>query len=393
MNRGRTSQLLGGLLRRHGVTRSAVAIGLFVSEDTVDNWCLGRSGVRPHMLTALAQFLRDRGVPAEEVAQYFRAEASASGFDLRSMAEYTDRPASAWKETILVVISDPRFVSQSTLFSGICDEVASSPSYEVAVLSDWSSRTQHLQHLKATRLHRPAALVIVSQTAEGGEAAEHREKIVADGIPIVSCQPTQVQGETMVRVDERRLMHLAVSHLFSLGHRRIGALFVRDHPVQEERFKGFQEAIGKLKLKPDDLFVRWASAESEHRTVGQPLEQAPVLRAATHLAQREEITAIVAPSDMAAVSLLLSLRTEGRSCPNEVSVLAVRPCAWIDPLLNPQLTHINPPYYETGRKAGRLVLGMLKGIRPNPDIANTSHLHDYVICARSGGTIGPPRTS
>jgi DNA-binding LacI/PurR family transcriptional regulator len=344
------------------------------------------------MLTALAQFLRERGVPAGEVAEYVRAEAAASGLDLTSMAEYAGRPPGTWKETIIVVISDPRFVSQSTLFSGICDEITTASTYEIAVLSDWSSRSQHIQHLKTIRAHHPAALLIVSQTAEGGEAAELRSRIVADGIPIVSCQPTQAKGEVMVRVDERRLMHLALSHLLGIGHRRIGALFVRDHPVQDERFRGLQEAIVKHKLATDDLAIRWASAESEHRVVGQPLEQAPVLRAATHLAQQERLTAILAPSDMAAVSLLLGLRAEGRRCPQDVSVLAIRPCAWMDQLLSPPLSHINPPYYETGRKAGRTALNMVRGIPIKPDVLDASHLHDYVICARTGGMVGPPRS-
>lgn len=387
MQTARTSQMLGALLRRYGLTRSAVADALFVSEDTVDNWCIGRSGVRPHMLTSLANFLRERGIPAEEVAEYVRAEATAGGLDLKSMAEYASRPSTTWQKTILVLISDPRFVSQSTLMSGISDEVASSSSFEVAVLSDWSSRHQHVQQLKAIRLHRPAALVILSQSVEGGEAGELRANLVADGIRVISCQPTHIKGETMVRVDERHLMELAVSHLHSLGHRHIGALFVRNHPVQEERFTGFQQAIAKYRLNPDDLLVRWATSEGEHRAGQQPLEQTPVARAATHLAQREDVTAIIAPSEIAAVSILLSLRREGRRCPGDVSVLAIRPCAWTDSLLNPPLTHINLPYYETGRLAGRLALGLERSSAST----EVTRLDDHVICARTGGTVGRAR--
>lgn len=385
--RDRTSGLLGSLLRRHGLTREAVAERLFVSEDTIDNWCIGRSALRPQMLTALAHLLREWEVPVQEVREFVRREAESAGLDLDFMAQYAPTPPAKWQDTVVVLLSDPMYVSQGRLLAGIWDQLMVKGQHQVVTLWDWSSREQHLAHLKSIREHRPAAIIIASQSGRYQEAQAHRSALAQDGICVLVCWPTSVQGEAAVGVDENHIVRYASEHLLSLGHRNIGALFVKGFPAQEERYKGFEETLTLHGIEHENSPSRWAALEDPHRTPRSMLDQTSLLRVATYLVQRDDVTALVAPSEVAAVSLLTALQQEGRRCPEDVSLLAVKPCSWTDALLAPPLTHIDPPYYELGRQAAGSILNKLDSATDDTSMEPAFVLQDYVICNKTGGTV------
>ena len=392
MTNARTSRKLGALLRKHGLNRASVAEGLFVSEDTIDNWCTGRSALRPHMLSALAQFLRDNGVPAEELGEIIREEALAAGLDLNIIAEYALRPPGVWRDVVVLLISEPRYISQTILQSGVWDELAAAKRFQVVVLCDWTSKEQLAANLRQVKELRPAAVVFVTQTEMTDETQALRASLLQDGIKVIACGPTARPGEVSIVMNERHMVKVAVEHLLALGHRKIGALFVQDYPTQEERYKGFLDALQAHGVSPEDCPIRWAPLKTSERVIAEASEQTALTRVATYFAQREDITALIIPSDTATASVLLALNAEGRRCPDDVSLIAIKATSWVDAVLSPPLTHISPPYFQAGKLAGRSVLEALGAARPT-DIkgARVTELNDYVISARTGGTIGRPR--
>lgn len=388
----RTSRKLGALLRKHGLNRAFVAEGLFVSEDTIDNWCTGRSALRPHMLSALAQFLRDNGVPAEELGEIIREEALAAGLDLNIIAEYALRPPGVWRDVVALLISEPRYISQTIMQSGVWEEMAAAKRLQIVTLCDWASKEQLTANLRQVKEQRPAAIVFITQTEMTDEIRSMRASLVKDGMKVIACGPTAWPGETSIVMNERHMVKLAVEQLLSLGHRKIGALFVQDYPTQDERYKGFLDALSSHGISPEDCPIRWAPLKSSERVIAQAPEQIALTRVATYFAQREDITALVSPSDTATASLLTALNDEGRRCPDDVSLIGIKTTSWVDALLLPPLTHISPPYFQAGKLAGRAVLEALGAASPlEAKSQRVTELNDYVITARTGGTIGRPR--
>ena len=387
MHTPKTSQRLGPLLKRHNLLRAEVADALSVSEDTVDNWCSGRSSLKPSMLTDLVGLLEHRGISRDELGDLVRAEASAAGFDLDAIATYANG-SSTWHNTVVVLLSDPRYTSQTSLLSGVWDALGASSHLRATALCDWSNSELHLEHLRSMCEYRPAAVVILSQSGETDEASELRHRMLDRGVRVLSCRPTDMPAQTRIDLDERRVTQVGVDFLVELGHRRIGSLFVSDHPVQQERFAGFEAAMRRHSLSTEPGLVRWAPLAGGRGTTAEPVESSGLTRAATYLVRQAGLTAILAPSDTAAVALLSAMNREGLVCPDDVSLLAIRPCGRTDSLLNPPVTHVVPPYYEIGRLAGRAVMDP-NGMAPEFLPAEVEVLHDCVICSRIGGTCAP----
>ena len=388
MSTSRTSRLLGHLLRRYHLSRAVVAEGMHVSEDTIDNWCTGRSSMRPHMLSALIQFLKEQRVTAQELGEFVRAETQASGMDVRIISEYISKPTEGWDDAVVVLINDPRSVSQNTLLAGVWSTLQGAHGYPMMTLCDWFDGRQHEAHLDEIAKHHPPAVIIASRCEPTPESRRLRQQLVENGVRIVSTSSSGVPGETVISMSEQGVMDLALKHLAKLGHRNIGALFVRDSPVQVERYKGWQKAIQANGLSAESCVVRWAPLDEPERVDHGLFGQPSLNRVATQLAKREDVTALFAPSEVAAASLMMALQQEGRRCPEDVSVLAVRPCTWLDALLNPPLTHVNPPYYRLGRLAAEAVLLQPAGTEMRGRTLDCpSHV---ALCAEVGGTFGPP---
>jgi len=141
---------------------------------------------------------------------------------------------------------------------------------------------------------------------------------------IIDCQ---------VGIDE------AISHLVSLGHRRIahlaGPLTTR---AGNQRLDAFNRSIARY--IPD-----WTSViyEGDFRVEGGR-------RAATDMLAHGELpTAVIAANDMMALGLMKEFRSAGLSIPGDISVIGFDDIAFAE-LSDPPLTTVSLPRLELGRR-------------------------------------------
>jgi LacI family transcriptional regulator len=150
-----------------------------------------------------------------------------------------------------------------------------------------------------------------------------------------------------VSVDNERGVRMAVTHLASLGHRRIAHIAgPQEMSTGLSRYRGFVTAMesGGLPVEPDlTIFAKAFTVEEGVRCARLLLERGT------------GCTAICAGNDMLAVGCYTALDEAGLRCPEEMSVVGFNDMPFID-RLRPPMTTIRFPHYQVGTEAAQLLL-------------------------------------
>ena len=186
---------------------------------------------------------------------------------------------------------------------------------------------------------RPKALIVVGTVPE--------EEAMFRGIPTVyaSAAPRPNTEHSSVRMDDAKGMELAVDHLVSLGHTRIGFIGGRGGAVSAGRARAF-------------------TTEMESRGLEAVVEQAGFseaegYRAANDLLSRDRRpSAVVCVNDISAIGVLAAADDAGVVVPDELAVVGFDNIPLAD-LNRISLTSVDPQNREIGRLSALAVLELL----------------------------------
>lgn len=206
------------------------------------------------------------------------------------------------------------------------------------------------------------------------------ERLRGKGVPFVLVNGFSPKVRApFVSPDDRAAMRLAVTHLASLGHRRIGLALgpARFVPVQR-KIEGFVQAMGEHV----GLTRAEAEALTEHSLFtlegGQAAAEALLARGCT---------AVVCASDMMALGAIRAARQRGRSVPADCSVIGFDDSPLIA-FTDPPLTTIRQPVTAMGQAAVRALLEEIGGT-PTPH-SEFVFLPELVV--RGSTATAPPTT-
>ncbi|KQV24180.1 MULTISPECIES: LacI family DNA-binding transcriptional regulator [unclassified Kitasatospora] len=201
-----------------------------------------------------------------------------------------------------------------------------------------------------------AAVVFLSasNTLEGADT-ETYELLRDRRIPYVGINGQFEDGHPapVFSTDDALAAELAVDHLYRLGHRRIGMASgpAGNHPA-DRRVAGFMTAMTRRGLADAE---QWVIRQSYTVEGGQAAAAALVQRGAT---------AIVAASDFMALGAIRGVRRQGRSVPEDVSVVGYDG-TMITEFTDPPLTTVRQPADRLALEVGRSVLALVAN-RPVP---------------------------
>ncbi|GAA1168710.1 DNA-binding LacI/PurR family transcriptional regulator [Kitasatospora gansuensis] len=201
-----------------------------------------------------------------------------------------------------------------------------------------------------------AAVVFLSasNTLEGADT-ETYELLRDRRIPYVGVNGQFEDGHPapVFSTDDALAAELAVDHLYRLGHRRIGMASgpAGNHPA-DRRVAGFLTAMTRRGLADAE---QWVIRQSYTVEGGQAAAAALVQRGAT---------AIVAASDFMALGAIRGVRRQGRSVPEDVSVVGYDG-TMITEFTDPPLTTVRQPADRLALEVGRSVLALVAN-RPVP---------------------------
>jgi LacI family transcriptional regulator len=165
---------------------------------------------------------------------------------------------------------------------------------------------------------------------------------ILDGrVPAVLINSRREDHVGSVTLPDEAAVVLAVEHLASLGHTRIG--LVNGLPTTDtaiRRGTGFERAMAAAGLAVDPDLVTWLGYEPQQG-------RAAMLRIAALI---ERPTALVVANVNAALGLLGEARALGIGVPRELSIVAIHD-AWTAENAWPPLTTVRMPLYELGRRS------------------------------------------
>ncbi|AKG42529.1 LacI family DNA-binding transcriptional regulator [Streptomyces xiamenensis] len=203
-----------------------------------------------------------------------------------------------------------------------------------------------------------AGIIFISGLhADTSADVERYERLRGNGVPFVLVNGFAPRVRApFVSPDDRAAMRLAMSHLISLGHRRIGLALgpARFVPVQR-KIEGFLRGAAEDLGTPEDE----ARGLIEHSLFTLEGGQA----AATALLERG-CTAVICASDMMALGAIRAARQRGLAVPGEVSVIGYDDSPLIA-FTDPPLTTIRQPVPAMGQAAVRALLEEIGGT-PTP---------------------------
>jgi DNA-binding LacI/PurR family transcriptional regulator len=219
-----------------------------------------------------------------------------------------------------------------------------------------------------------AAVVFLSasNTVEGADI-EIYEMLRSRRIPYVGINGEFADGvpAPVFSTDDALAAELAVDHLYKLGHRRIGmASGPMGNRPADRRVQGFLDAMAKRGIGSPQ---RWVIRQSYTVEGGQAAASALLKLGAT---------AIVAASDYMALGAIRGIRRQGRSVPEDVSVVGYDG-SLITEFVDPPLTTVRQPADRLALEVGRSVLALVS----NRDTPTGELLFDPELVIRA--TTGP----
>ncbi len=189
-------------------------------------------------------------------------------------------------------------------------------------------------------------LVLTPPFSDRSDLLELLDGLNASYVRIGATDFSRDRAAPSVISNDEAAAYQVTRYLISLGHHRIG--FVKghpDHPVSEQRYKGYRQALTDNGMAQDELLVAeglftFASGEDAGRKL---------------LAQPDPPTAIFASNDYMAAGILKVASQRRLSVPHDLSVVGFDN-APISGYIWPSLTTVKQPIFEMAQQATQLLL-------------------------------------
>jgi LacI family transcriptional regulator len=234
------------------------------------------------------------------------------------------------------------------VMSGVVQELSSAHYFYFTACHDW--KRELIEQYPRLMLERAVDGFLLLNTP-----ADH----IAVPVPVVAISAhNPVENVTNIVLDHHRAVEQALTHLYSLGHRRVA--FIRGPraiPDSEVRWENIQQVAREIGLRLDPAHViridaaGW-SMKTGHHPMAPEIGYKPVQ---TLLKKTHDFTAIFCFNDIAAIGAIRALKDAGLSVPGDVSVVGfddIESAAYG----TPSLTTVRQPLMEMGKRGAQVLL-------------------------------------
>ncbi len=233
--------------------------------------------------------------------------------------------------------------------------------------------------LKAIPLATVDGFIVVGLEIDRGEVQQLRRRHV----PFVMVDGDAPDDIPSINVDDRKGAYAAMTHVLSLGHRRIGIVCLESwHHRYDEftgtlaaRFAGYCDGLAAYGCSIDDPDIQIAAVQTS---------RAGGIEAFTRFWRAEAPpTAIVTMSDITALGVLEAAKAHGVRVPEELSIVGFDDLPEAERSL-PPLTTVHQPIEEKGRLAAEMLVAALD----DEDAEPAHHILPTALLVR-GSTCAP----
>jgi LacI family transcriptional regulator len=277
------------------------------------------------------------------LAEKIRRTSQRHGYRRNAAAYLLKTSRSRTIGVIIPDITDPVF---PPIIRGIEDGLAEHGYVAILANTDGNPRRQS-QVIEAMHPRGIDGIIIASVTRDDRALTQ-----VASATPVVTIsRQTDNQRCSSVVHDEENGIGQALTHLVSLGHRKIAAIAgPQAISTGFKRYAGFVRHSGALGLDSKALPVSFARAfnEMEGERCAEEL-----------LAAGRSFTAIVCANDRLAVGAIGGLHRHRIDCPKDISITGFNDMMLADRLF-PPLTTVRVHHHKAGIEAARLIVDIIE---------------------------------
>jgi LacI family transcriptional regulator len=245
-----------------------------------------------------------------------------------------------------VIVPEIRHDFFANVISGI-EEVAYQKGYTIVIAQSNEQQEREVINLNSMYLHRVSGIIVsISQTTTG---SLHFKRLIDRGVKMVFfdrvCTDLNVPK---VHIDDLESAYRAVEHLLKKGYKKIvhfaGPQIV---DVCRNRRLGYEKALKGSNLE-SKVFEGGMHESDGYNHVNKMIEEGI------------ERCAIFAVNDPVAIGAMKRLKELKIEIPSEVGIVGFSNNP-ITEMVSPQITTIEQPSFEMGRKAAEILINQIEG--------------------------------
>jgi LacI family transcriptional regulator len=310
-------------------------------------------------VTTMKDVAKDAGVSIYTVSATLSGSANVSadlrarvnqsverlGYERNSMARGLKQGTSSLIGLIVSDVTNPFFTELVECIQFDAERAG----YSVLLGISDHDAVREAELLKLMRSHQAAGAIL----CPAGDEEDYRDGRLTRGrmriVAVDNASPGL--GVDGFALDNRRAADLAVSHLLSLGHRRIGVVAGIPHQhVSRERLAGYREALARQGVEPAPELVGHGNfrLEDAYETCCRLLAVSP------------RPTALFVANNLMLIGVMRALADAGVSVPRDMSVCSIDDFPWA-PAFQPALTVVRQPIAAMASAAFRRLAERLDG--------------------------------
>ncbi|MDF5720999.1 MAG: LacI family DNA-binding transcriptional regulator [Rhizonema sp. PD37] len=300
--------------------------------------------------STVSRALRDNPLISPKVREEIKQLAQEMSYVPNAIAQSLQNQSTNTIGVVVTSIADPFFAE---VVEGI-EQVAREAGLSVVLSASHRDLEQEIAAIDNFHRRRVDG-ILIADSRISKQYTTHLKQIAVPTVIINSQCEEQCEIFNHIAIDDYLGAQLAVEHLVSLGHTKIGYLGVGDRSKSnKQRLEGYRMSL----LEADLLHITdWIAISDEDHVrkndvaTGQKMLSKLVATG---------VTAIFCYNDMVAVGALLACQELGISVPKDLSLVGFDGIA-LSRYVTPSLTTICQPMLELGSYAMQMLLDLLQG--------------------------------
>ncbi|WP_129730521.1 LacI family DNA-binding transcriptional regulator [Ectobacillus funiculus] len=249
-------------------------------------------------------------------------------------------------KTVLVVIPDVTSPFFSEVLRGI-EHIALESGYRVILGDTENNINREHEYIELLLQQQADGMILLTARMDRARLEE-----IANQFPVVlACEYIDELDVPTVSIDNISAARKATEHFIQLGHTRIAHIAGPMNVIlSRDRLKGYEQALISHQLPIDPLYIKEGdfSLESGYNQM-------------LHLLELEvPPTAVFVFNDLMAIGAIKAVKDKGLRVPEDIAVVGFDNIKMTS-VFEPNITTIDQPKYEIGKKAMDLLLNLMNG--------------------------------
>jgi DNA-binding LacI/PurR family transcriptional regulator len=255
--------------------------------------------------------------------------------------------------TIGVIVPEIKHDFFSSAISGI-EDVAYQSGYTIILSQSNENFEREVINTNALVNHRVAGIIVsISQQTKNGD---HFKILTDRNIPIVFFDRVCEDIDTnKIIIDDEKGALNAVEHLIEKGYKKIAHIAgPQELDICKKRLNGYSSALRAAGFSPEhEMIIYGGMQEVDGYNCIENL-----------LTNKNVPDAVFCINDPVAIGAYQRIVQAGLRIPDDIGIVGFSNNK-ITTLVNPQLTTVEQPSYEMGRKAAEILIGMIENTVKN----------------------------